>query len=241
MIEINLLPGSERRGKRAGASLKMPKLGGNLPKLDKWAAAIVVAWILGVGVIAWLYLSTEARRGELTDAIDTARQDSIRYARIIETSTRLRARRDSIAEKLQIIQQIDASRYVWPHVMDEVSRALPDYTWLTSLEQVTGGPAPEFQINGRTGTTFALTRYLRALEASPFISHVKLETTQREEVEGRDVYQFALRARYEEPPPELVETVPIFTIEEEAELLPEGERSDEPAQPAGAPAGEGRG
>ena len=29
--------------------------------------------------------------------------------------------------------QIDSDRYVWPHLLDEVSRNLPSYTWLTSL------------------------------------------------------------------------------------------------------------
>lgn len=237
MIEINLLPGSERRTKRKSAGIALPKLGDKLPKPDKWAAGIVVAWAVGIGVLAWLYLSTEARREELTTAIETAEQDSIRYAQIIETTTRLRARRDSIAEKLQIIQQIDASRYVWPHIMDEVSRALPEYTWLTSLSQTAGGPQPQFRIEGRTGTTFALTRYLDALEASPFVAQVKLESTRRQEVEGRALYEFILTARYDDPPSDLVETVPVFSIEEEAELTPEGSPSTEAA---GASAGPGR-
>ena len=32
-----------------------------------------------------------------------------------------------------IIKQIDNDRFVWPHIMDEISRSMPPYTWLTSL------------------------------------------------------------------------------------------------------------
>ena len=28
---------------------------------------------------------------------------------------------------------IDEDRYIWPHILDEVSRALPPYTWITVL------------------------------------------------------------------------------------------------------------
>lgn len=225
MIEINLLPGSERRTKRKSAGVALPKLPA-MPKLDKWVGAIAASWILAPAILAWLFLGTAAERDELTSAIETAQADSARYARIIETSTALQARRDTIGEKLQIIQQIDAGRYIWAHVMDEVSRALPEYTWLTSLEQTSGGPRPAFRIEGRTGTTFALTRYLDSLESSPFISGVKLETTRRIEEEGRPIYDFVLTAAYEEPPSELVDMVPIFTLEDEADAIDRGAGGD---------------
>ena len=217
MIEINLLPGSERRTKRKSPGVSLPKLPA-MPKLDKWVGAIAASWILAPALLAWLFLGTAAQKQELSAAIDTAQQDSARYARIIETSTALQARRDTIAEKLQIIQQIDAGRYVWPHIMDEVSRGLPEYTWLTALEQTAGGPRPAFRLEGRTGTTFALTRYLDGLEASPFIGGVRLETTRRIEEAGRAMYEFVITASYEEPPTELVETVPIFSIEEDVPI-----------------------
>ena len=47
--------------------------------------------------------------------------------------------RDTLLRQVNIIRGLDEDRYVWPHVMDEISRALPQYTWLTTLG-FTGAP-----------------------------------------------------------------------------------------------------
>lgn len=210
MIEINLLPGAERRKKRTGGfSFSLPR-GGKLPSFDRWLAFIIAAWIIGPGLIALLYLSKTRKRADLQVQIEQAVQDSTRYARLIEAANRLEARRDTIAQKLQVIQQLDQDRYIWAHVMDEVSRALPDYTWLTSISQMQGGDQPTFQIQGKTGNYYALTQFMNDLEASPFIRQVRLYTTQQESVQGKVVNQFVLQATYEQPSPEYIETVPLL-------------------------------
>jgi Tfp pilus assembly protein PilN len=38
-----------------------------------------------------------------------------------------------VLRSLNLIRVIDDDRFIWPHVMDEVSRALPPYTWLVSM------------------------------------------------------------------------------------------------------------
>ena len=214
MIEVNLLPGAKRRSRKSiggGASFKAIKL----PDFDRWLVFIVAAWIVGLGGLAWLFLGTRAQASELSDQIETAVADSTRYATTIEQTNELRARRDTIAQKLEVIQQIDEGRYTWPHVMAELARALPDYTWLEGVQQIDGGPAPSFQIDGRTGNNFALTRFMSSLEASPFIRGVRLlSTTQVQEGEVT-LHQFMLEARFEEPSPDQIETVPLFAADAE--------------------------
>jgi Tfp pilus assembly protein PilN len=43
------------------------------------------------------------------------------------------AHRDTLLRRMNLIRAIDEDRFIWPHVLDEVSRALPPYTWLSSL------------------------------------------------------------------------------------------------------------
>lgn len=217
MIEVNLIPGAKRRTSRkamgggAASSLKAIKL----PDFDRWLLFIAVAWIVGLGGLAWLFLGTRAEAAELSDQIDTAVADSTRYAATIAQTNELRARRDTIAQKLEVIQQIDEGRYTWPHIMAEISRALPDYTWLEGVAQIDGGRTPSFQIDGRTGNNFALTRFMSSLEASPFIRGVRmLSTTQVTEGETT-LHQFMLEARFEEPAPNHIETVPLFAADAE--------------------------
>ncbi len=219
MIEINLLPGATRKKRRkrgAGISLSLPSVE-KLPEFDRWILFIVASWIVAPALLGWLYFGVTGEKEDLTERIEQAVTDSMRYARLIEANQALEARRDTILDKLQIIQEIDTQRYVWAHVMDEISRVLPDYTWLTSLAQTTGGAEPTFLIEGRTGNFFALTRFMDDLEASPFIRGVRLTTTQQESLEGRIVNQFVLQASYQEPPGEFIETVPLLEQPERIE------------------------
>jgi Tfp pilus assembly protein PilN len=61
---------------------------------------------------------------------------------VLSARHRLTSERDSVYRQLQIIRTIDDNRYNWAHILDEVSRALPAYTWLTSLEQTSDAPLP---------------------------------------------------------------------------------------------------
>ncbi|MEN8374662.1 MAG: PilN domain-containing protein [Gemmatimonadota bacterium] len=189
--------------------------------------AVAAAWIVAPLMLGWMFFGARGQRADLGVAIEEARQDSARFAQVIESNATLKARQDSIAEKLEIIQQIDAGRYVWPHVLDEVARALPEYTWLTDVTQTAGGPLPTFRLEGRTGTTFALTSFLQSLEGSPFVRDVRFESTEQVFEDERRLYEFTIAARYEEPASDLIETVPVFSGEDDVEpaLVVADERS----------------
>ena len=62
-------------------------------------------------------------------------QDSTRYVAVLRERNRALAQRDSVQRQLEIIKSIDNDRFIWAHIMDEVSRALPPYTWLKSIQQ----------------------------------------------------------------------------------------------------------
>lgn len=214
MIEVNLRPGGRKRpSRRPSFKLPIPAFKG-LPA-DKWVLGVIAYGLVAVGAAAYLWLGAGGRLEELEVQVEEAVRDSTRYADLIAKAERARARRDSIAQRVAIIQEIDAHRYLWPHVMDEVSAALPDYTWLIEVIQVEAGEELRFRIRGKTGNNFALTRIMRNLEASPFIRNVTLITTQQVAEGDRVVSEFSLEASYESPPPELLETVPLFASTDE--------------------------
>lgn len=213
MIEINLLPGGQKkavggRKKIAAPSLKLPKVTGG------WTAFALVAWLAGPALVAWLFFGDRARAAELRVGIEAAQRDSALYAREREANQALIARRDTIAQKLEIIQEIDAGRYIWAHIVDEVARAMPDYTWLVNVAYITNGAsleAPRFSITGRAGNTFALTKFMQQLETSDFIRNVRLITTTQVTEQDKVLYSFVLEGEYETPAPESIQTVPLFS------------------------------
>jgi Tfp pilus assembly protein PilN len=217
VIEVNLLPGASRRASRRAKSfsLSMPSLPGVSLGADRFAVALAAAWVIAPALVLWLFLATSRQRDALASQIETAVQDSTRYAKLIAATKSLQARRDTIAQKVQIIQEIDAGRYVWSHLLDEVSRALPPYTWLGAVAQLEAGPPIHFKIDGKTGNTLALTQFMNDLEASPFIRGVRLTSTERVFDQGTWVHNFNLEADYEDPPANGLETVPLFAVDEE--------------------------
>ena len=63
-------------------------------------------------------------------------------AALIAQKRKAEVLRDSLIIELTAIRSIDAERYVWGHIFEEISRALPDYTWLTGVEPLAAQKAP---------------------------------------------------------------------------------------------------
>jgi hypothetical protein len=68
-------------------------------------------------------------------------EDSTRFKVVLAAKTKAEATRDSLYQQVAIIKSIDASRYLWPHLLDEISSSLPPYTWLTSVSQTSSPPS----------------------------------------------------------------------------------------------------
>lgn len=231
MIEINLLPrAGKKKSRRPAGPGFAAMLGGFTSKVrDPYLSAAVVCLLAGGAAIAGLHLNHVAKVDALTEAEQQAVQDSTRYAAILKEKYEAEAQRDSILRQLDIIKSIDNDRFVWPHIMEEVSRALPAYTWLTNLQQTSavvsraavpvagatdtatvGKPTPlQFRIVGQTVDIQALTRFMKLLESSDFIENVQLVKSDATELQGATMTQFELAAQYEIPPASAIRMIPV--------------------------------
>jgi len=125
---------------------------------------------------------------------------------------------------------VDGDRYIWPHLLDEVTKALPAYTWLVDMGPVGASPnaapppaakgdstsdstpkrpALAFQLNGRTIDIQAYTRFLRQLEASPWIDSVTPVSAQTVVEKDRPVTAFSIRATYTQADSAYIRTAPF--------------------------------
>jgi Tfp pilus assembly protein PilN len=121
-------------------------------------------------------------------------------------------------------------------VLDEVTKALPAYTWLVDLGSVapvaSAAPAPAaapgtpgaaavdttapdtqpdlvFNLTGRTIDIQAYTRFLRQLEASPWIHNVTPVSAQTVVEKERPVTAFSIRATYHRADSAYIRTAPF--------------------------------
>lgn len=217
MIEVNLLPGSAKRSTRRG----LPAFGGRgksfkLPPVDRLVAGSLAVAVLSIGLVVWLHFSTTARLNDLRAEEEAAVRDSARYAVLRTQGDSLRRQVEDISAKLQVIQDLDGGRYVWPHIFDEVSRALPAYVWIINMtETANQGGYPRVRLEGRAGNLLALSRYMRELEASPFLGGARLISSSQTTLDERTVYEFLVEVTYQEPPADVIQTVPLFAAQDQ--------------------------
>lgn len=215
MIEVNLLPGGRKRASKGGGfSFKLPtlSLGGGGEAVDRYMAFFAVAAAITIGYVAYTFMGVTGDAEELEVRLEQERQDSVRFAALIEQTNELTARRDLLAQRVEIIQQIDAARYTWPHVLDEIASAVPEYLWLREVVHQSDNPLT-VRIAGRAGSTFAVTSFMRRLEASRFLRGAEMQSMQLQPSEANPadlVQQFEIAVTYESPPIEELETVPLF-------------------------------
>jgi Tfp pilus assembly protein PilN len=238
MIEINLLPGSGKKTRSKGAGVNFSELTvGFASKVkDPWLLGAVGSAVLAALLVGGMYWYQGTRTTSLDEQLRVARQDSVRFAAVINEKRKAEAQRDSVLRQVSLIKSFDDKRYVWPHLMDEVSRALPPYTWLVSISQTNSStmaaPEPEpakgkqaktaagavdsaavapvqLRIVGHTVDIQALTRFMRVLEASPFIENVQLVKSTMILVDGKQVTEFQLDAAYQPPDPSVINVVPV--------------------------------
>ncbi len=142
LILINLHPERGRR-RRPSPFAATAALGGRLTMLrDRYLLSAVAAVLVACAAVGGLYTTQQQERDGLATQEEGAVRDSARFATVIAARVRATARRDSLARELRAIAAIDSNRYVWAHLLDEVSRTLPVYTWLTSVQQTSAPAAP---------------------------------------------------------------------------------------------------
>jgi Tfp pilus assembly protein PilN len=158
MIEINLLPGAGRRSRRGGGATM--DIGASLATLrerirEPWLIGAIAACVVSAAAVGLLYTSQSARTAKLDEELQKAAQDSTRYASVLREREKAEAKRDTVLRSLNLIRAIDDDRFIWPHVLDEVSRALPPYTWLVSLGFTGAGQAQQAVATMAPSTTDA--------------------------------------------------------------------------------------
>jgi Tfp pilus assembly protein PilN len=207
---------------------------------DPMLLAAVGSWVVVLGFLGFVYLNNVRQLLSLEPRLEQARTENRRFKTFIADKRRQEQIRDSLLAQITVIRDVDGDRYIWPHLLDEVAKALPAYTWLVDLASTTPTMRPrarparparpaknakakadsaaaadtvekplEFLLNGRTIDIQAYTRFLRQLEASPWIENVVPVSAQTIVEEERPVTAFTIKAAYRLADSAYIRTVPF--------------------------------
>jgi Tfp pilus assembly protein PilN len=244
MITVNLRPDLKRkRARRPMQGLLEGVRGLGSRTKDPLLLVAVLSWVGVLGWLGFVFIGTTRELSALEPQLEQSRAENKRFKAFLAEKRHQETIRDSLVAQIGVIRTVDGSRYVWPHLLDEVTRALPAYTWLVDLgptgavphsgpgapppaapaqpapkthadsvkaaAQPVPVPAVHFEVNGRTVDIQAYTRFLRQLEASPWITDVLPVSAQTVVEQNRPVTAFTIRATYRQADSAYIRTVPL--------------------------------
>src|SRR2546430_494863 len=187
---------------------------------------------LGGGGGGLLWFITQSRRLRVAqNRLTEVQAEKRRFDAVIAQKRQSERIRDSLVAEINVIRGIDADRYIWPHVLDQITKALPPYTWLTGISAAGGGnvapgapgslpvgpgttdstgrPQVRIWITGSTVDIQAFTTFLRQLAASPWLTDVMPATTSTIIEADRPVTAFNVAVRFRVADSVYIRTVPL--------------------------------
>jgi Tfp pilus assembly protein PilN len=233
MIEINLLPGKKKKAAAgAGFKLALPDFQGLIASIkNPWLLVASVASVVVVGGGLLLFITQSTRLRVLNSRLVDVQAEKRRFDAVIAQKRQSEKIRDSLVSEIAIIRGIDADRYVWPHVLDQITKALPPYTWLTGVSAAGGSnvapgtpgsvaaspgitdsigrPVVRVWITGSTVDIQAYTTFLRQLAASPWLTDVTPATTSTMIEADRPITAFNVAVRFRVADSVYMRTVPM--------------------------------
>jgi type IV pilus assembly protein PilN len=186
MIRINLLA-SERRAAKAAASGFQAR-----QKMMVIGSLILVLTAVGVG---WRYWALGQQKAEVAREIEAAKREEARLQEILKQVQEFENQRKMLEARVALIDELRKGQTAPVHMVDQISRALPEMTWLTGLSQ----NGYTLTMQGRCLTLTSLSDFIGNLEASRyFIRPVEIiESAVTSESKGPELIQFTIRGTFQ--------------------------------------------
>ena len=193
-IEINLARGKPRRRQwdlklrdfKPGKYLKAPPL-----------LLSIVAGVLLLFMIT-MHFYQNYRMDTLDEELQIALADSTALSETIEMIKDIRLKQQEFRKKIEIVKDLETKRYITPRLMDQVSTAMPDFTWLSKWMPLNEETGNWFQLEGVSFSNIRVAELMMRLQQSPMIEEVVLITVREKIEEGISTMVFTLKCRFTE-------------------------------------------
>jgi type IV pilus assembly protein PilN len=154
VIRINLLHTERKKAKKPVFTV---------PTGHRLTIACSLILVAAVGLLGWRYLALNRESARVDAAIAAAEQETVRLHSLIQQVQQFEQRRTQLQERVGLIEQLRKGQTGPVHMLDQISRSLPQMLWLTELKQndkVQG----EVTLDGRCMTLTALSDFVKNLE-----------------------------------------------------------------------------
>jgi Tfp pilus assembly protein PilN len=193
MIRVNLL-GTKEAPAGGGTVIDAGPSGGE--RSERKGVFVAVA-ILGLAVAAIVvqWLSMTRQLNQLDEEINQLTAEKNRLAPIILEVQKYQAKLAELEEKEKLIERLKSEREGPVRMLDALSSELPDFVWLTKLQQA----GPQVSIDGMAASYVSIADYIRKLEDNEWFQNVELIDAKVDQREEQEFTQFQLRTQIISP------------------------------------------
>jgi type IV pilus assembly protein PilN len=186
MIRINLIAGERRVAKTAGRSFQIGQ------KITLAGSLLIV---IALAVAGWMYWNLEQDKEAMTRDIEAARREESRLSEVLKQVADFEANRAQLQQRVALIDDLRKGQTAPVHMIDQISRALPEMTWLTNLKQENY----DVTIEGRCLTLTALSDFVSNLEVSRFFRRPVeiIESTVMQGSDGPQLIRFVIKGTFQ--------------------------------------------
>ena len=189
MIRINLLAVERAKAKKTRSFTISPA-----HRVTIGASLILIATVLGIG---WWFMSLRQYSAQIDSDLVRAESEALQLRTVLAQVQKFEARKAQLTQRVTLIEQLRRGQTAPVHVLDEVSKSLPERVWLTEMKQ-TGA---DFMLSGYAVSLPSLSDFVANLEATKwFIKPVELLDSQvQPDAKAGDLVRFSLKATLNNP------------------------------------------
>jgi type IV pilus assembly protein PilN len=191
MIRINLLKPETREFKETAAAPGVPEY--KPRKAPNLGNLIFLLLVIGLGAFYFFQRQAFTRENEL---LATARQEKDQLQYVTAKLEELKQQKASLERRINLINELKAQQGLAVRIMDELSRTLPEWVWLTEMTYNAKG----IQIKGKALSNNLIAEYIANLEDSPLLMNVNLIASPLRRTQRTEYYEFSLNAVVETGP-----------------------------------------
>ena len=188
MIRINLLAVERARTKKARVLIPPAH------RVTIGASLILIATILGIG---WWFLSLRQRSAQIDRDIAKAEAETVQLRSVLAQVQKFEARKAQLTQRVTLIEQLRRGQSAPVHVIDEISKSMPDRLWLTEVKQV----GSDFTISGFSASLPSLSDFVANLEATKWFKRPVeiLDSQVQSDAKAGDLVKFSIKGALNDP------------------------------------------
>ena len=190
MIRINLLAVERERAKRPRAAAVIPAA----QRVTIGAGLIILVTIL---IIGWWFWSLRTESAAVDAEIARAEAETAQLRSVLGQVQKFEARKAQLQQRVTLIEQLRRGQSAPVHVLDEVSKSVPDRLWLVTMAQ----QGPNFTIEGRATSLTSLSDFVANLENSAWFKRPVeiVDSAVEQNAQAGDLVRFTIRATMNNP------------------------------------------